>query len=191
MQVLATTRRVWTFLAGAVVGFLLLRLYRVCRRLEADLDKRQGESSQLHERLCLLDVKLVAVEAQLRAFRVGSAISVRASAEAADQAHSQPGAKLLVVDEPKSASRIQSAYRGHRARRAFFKLVAQATSAAPTAGRGFLQFANRSARKFWEQHVGERRVSKSRVLRAFDRWLQAGDLDGAQLNCRSATCSEV
>lgn len=179
MRVLTTTRRVWTFLAGVVASFMLLRLYRVYRRLEADLDRRQGEASQLHERLRLLEATLAGVEAQLRAFRDGRTMSVRASAKAAEQTHSQPRAKLLVFDEPESASRIQNAYRRHRARRAFCQLVAQALSVAPMTERGLLQFANRSAQKFWEEHVGERRVSKSRLLRAFDRWLQAGDLDGA------------
>lgn len=94
------------------------------------------------------------------------------------------GASHGAVAEPEaeaaSATRIQRAYRGHRDRRAFFKLVAQ-LSAGTGDGRNsvYAQIANRSARKFWTAHFGDRQPSHSEVLEAFDMWLRAGGVDGA------------
>jgi hypothetical protein len=89
--------------------------------------------------------------------------------------------------EVESASRIQRAYRGHRDRRAFYRLVAELSAVGATAGGGgpvdsvYVQSANRSARKFWDAHFADRRPSHLEVLEAFDMWLGAGGVDGARL----------
>ena len=85
-----------------------------------------------------------------------------------------------------SAARIQRAYRGHRDRRAFFKLVAQlsaATEDGAAVDSVYARIADRSARKFWDAHFGDRQPSHSEVLVAFDTWLRAGGVDGAIQLC--------
>ncbi len=175
---LATGRRVAAVLIWAAAGCVLLRLYRLCRRLEAQLGRLVAGDKQLHERLQLLEAALASVEGQLRALRSGKPERVRAGATAAVQPKVRAGTEVAVSDENRCASRIQTAYRGHRARRAFFDLVAQRFPSTTVGGKGLLEFANRGARRFWDENFGERRASYHELFRAFDRWLLAGDLDG-------------
>ncbi len=101
---------------------------------------------------------------------------------ASDDIHARPTAAGREVE---SALRIQRAYRGHRDRRAFYKLVAELSAAGAAAGVDetedsvYVQIVNRSARKFWDAHFGNRGPSHLEVLEAFDTWLAAGEVDGA------------
>lgn len=89
--------------------------------------------------------------------------------------------------EDSSALRIQRAYRGYRGRKAFFDLIAKMLTGPMAAGDGhatdeiYIQIANRSARKFWDVHFGERRPSLHEVLSSIDTWLEAGGIDGAMV----------
>lgn len=176
---LATGRRLVAVLTWAAAAFLLLRLYRLCRRLEAQLGRLvAGRDEQLHERLRLLEVALAGIQGQLRALHDKNAEAERPGATARSQPKVHAGTDPAASDEDVCASRIQTAYRGHRARRAFFQLVAQELSSASASGKSLLQFANRGAQTFWDQNFGEQRVSHPELFRAFDRWLRSGDLDG-------------